>query len=82
MYINLKTDYEKFAKPVVKEDVVEVSIPLLSSQVSSTLISKNNIKDNLPLLLYKMNIENIKLQINRIIYFLYFFPFLQIAKNK
>ena len=45
MYIHIKTNYDKFAKAVEKDDVVEVSVPLLSAQVSSNLISKSEQKD-------------------------------------
>lgn len=45
MYITLETNYEKFAKPVTKEEVIEIKTPLLSSQVSSVLVSKEKNAD-------------------------------------
>ena len=45
MYVTLNTKYEGFAKNVEKKDVVEVKVPLLSSQVSSTMVSKQKIND-------------------------------------
>ncbi len=45
MFVNLNTKFEKFAKAVKKEDVVEVNVPLLSNQVSSKLVSEASKKD-------------------------------------
>jgi len=45
MYVELNTKYDKFAKTVTKEDVVEVNVPLLSNQVSSNLVSDKEKKD-------------------------------------
>ncbi len=45
MYVKLVTNYEKFAKPVEKEEVIEVKVPLLSSQVSADLVSKDKNSD-------------------------------------
>ncbi len=45
MHVDLSTKYDKFAKTVKKEDVVEVNVPLLSNQVSSKLVSEASKKD-------------------------------------
>ena len=45
MYVTLNTKYDKFAKDVKKEDVVEVNVPLLSNQVTSKLVSEPSKED-------------------------------------
>ena len=45
MHIELETKYDKFAKKVTKDDVIEAYVPLLSNQVSTKMVSEPNSTD-------------------------------------